>query len=233
VTNAKLANDAVETANILNSECNHRAKLADGAVTTMQKLLDNAVSTAKLQDGSVTTLEKLADGGVSQVLTTDGSGNVPQWESTTGTGSPVRENTPTLITPVIGAATGTSLSVTGSLRSTGPTAGIGYSSGAGNTVSQVTSKITDVAINFISGGITTHNSTLADNTSVVFQVNNSAVSATDVPVITLTGNSAFNYIAAVVDVGSGNFKIGIKNISGMDLSEAITINYVIIKAVHD
>jgi hypothetical protein len=49
-------------------------------------------------------------------LLTNGSG-VPAWVVVTGTGAPVLANTPTLITPIIGAATGTSLSVSGSLRS--------------------------------------------------------------------------------------------------------------------
>ena len=41
-------------------------------------------------------------------LLTNGSG-VPGWVAYTGTGAPVLANTPTLITPVLGAATGTSL----------------------------------------------------------------------------------------------------------------------------
>ena len=47
-----------------------------------------------------------------------GNGTAISAASTTGSGSVVLANTPTLITPVIGAATGTSLSVTGQLTST-------------------------------------------------------------------------------------------------------------------
>ena len=44
-----------------------------------------------------------------------GAGSAPVWTTATGTGGPVREGTPTLVTPEIGAATGTSLTLTGTL----------------------------------------------------------------------------------------------------------------------
>jgi len=59
----------------------------------------------------------------------------------------------TLTAPVIGAATGTSLAVTGAITSAG-TAGIGYATGAGGTVTQATNKSTGVTLSKTCGVIT-------------------------------------------------------------------------------
>lgn len=50
----------------------------------------------------------LAAGAITTILVGGGAAD-PVWTTATGTGAPVRENTPTLITPVLGAATGTSI----------------------------------------------------------------------------------------------------------------------------
>ena len=51
------------------------------------------------------------DGLTSQILVGGGIGNPPVWESATGTGNPVKSTSPTLVTPVLGAATATSLTL--------------------------------------------------------------------------------------------------------------------------
>jgi len=53
------------------------------------------------------TTEMLVGGG--------GAGNIPVWTTVTGTGAPVLATTPTLVTPVLGAATGTSLDMSGTI----------------------------------------------------------------------------------------------------------------------
>ena len=58
-----------------------------------------------------TALSKLAIGTSGYVLTS--SGSAPQWTSVTGTGDVVKATSPTLVTPNIGVATGTSLAATG------------------------------------------------------------------------------------------------------------------------
>jgi hypothetical protein len=55
------------------------------------------------------------DGLTTQILVGGGSGVLGIWTTATGSGSPVRATTPTLVTPVIGVATGTSLALTGAL----------------------------------------------------------------------------------------------------------------------
>jgi len=54
-----------------------------------------------------------AIGAAEDILVAGASPFVPIWSGGTGTGVPVKANTPTLITPVIGAATGTSLDLGG------------------------------------------------------------------------------------------------------------------------
>ena len=52
----------------------------------------------------------------------DGGITPAKLSATTGTGDVVRSNTPTLVTPVLGAATGTSVTVTGAISGAGITA---------------------------------------------------------------------------------------------------------------
>ena len=171
--------------------------------------------------------------GVATMLATPSSANIAAAiTDETGSGSAVFATSPTLTTPNIGAASGTSLSATGSITSSG-TAGIGYSSGAGGSEIQITSKSTAVTIDKISGQITTHNETLISNGYAVFQVNNSTVSATDIPLIVLAGGPAIYYELVVTEVNSGNFKILIINRNASSRSEAVVINFAIIKAAND
>lgn len=140
-------------------------------------------------------------------------------------------SSPTLVTPVIGVATGTSLSVTGAISSTG-TAGIGYATGAGGTVTQNANKSTGVTLNKISGTITMNNAALAAGAEAKFTVTNSTVAATDVPVVAIkSGGTSGSYLIAVSSVASGSFDIVVSNASTGSLSEAIVISFVIIKGV--
>jgi hypothetical protein len=139
---------------------------------------------------------------------------------------------PVFTTPDIGAASGSSLTVSGSLTSSG-SAGVGYSAGAGGTITQLTSKSTAVTINKISGQIIMDNANLNNNTNVTFQVNNTTVSATDVPVVAISGGTSVNYLISVLEVGSGFFKVTIRNVSGSTQNDALVINYAIIKAVNN
>ncbi len=86
---------------------------------------------------------------------------------------------PTLTTPVIGVATGTSLAVTGLLKSSG-TAGVGYATGAGGTVAQSSSKSTGVTLDKTTGTITMNAAALGAATAVTFTLTNSTIAATDV-----------------------------------------------------
>jgi len=57
--------------------------------------------------------QTLAAGATTDILVGGGASALPVWTAATGSGSPVRATSPTLITPNIGAASGSSLTLTG------------------------------------------------------------------------------------------------------------------------
>lgn len=121
---------------------------------------------------------------------------------------------------------------TGSITTTSPSLGVGYATGAGGTVTQLTDKTTGVTINKTTGAITTHNATLNAATSVNFTVTNSAVAATDVIVLNIkSGATAGSYFVGVDAVAAGSFSVHLRNISAGNLGEAIVINFAVIKGV--
>lgn len=106
-------------------------------------------------------------------------------------------------------------------------AGLGYGAGAGGTVTQATSKTTAVTINKPCGQITTNNAALNANTEVSFTLNNSLISATDTVLINGAASSNYTYRAGLPTAGA--VTIFIKNTSAGSLSDALTINFAIIK----
>ena len=110
---------------------------------------------------------------------------------------------------------------------------IGIGTGYGAAVTQLTSKATGVTINAKAGVVTTHNAALAASTAVQFTMTNSAISATDVVVANQgSGGTAGSYQTHVVSVGAGTAVVRLSNTSGGSLSEAVTINFVVIDSVN-
>lgn len=114
------------------------------------------------------------------------------------------------------------------------TTDLGYATGSGGTVTQATSKSTGVTLNAVSGKITMHNEQLNRNTGVSFTLTNSAIAATDVLIANIsTGATANAYSLTVDAVADGSCRFHLHNLlSGSDLSEAIGINFVVIKGAH-
>jgi hypothetical protein len=132
-----------------------------------------------------------------------------------------------LTTPNIGAATGTSLTATGAIVSTG-TAGVGYATGAGGAVTQLTSRVTGVTLNKRCGAITMF-SAAGSATAASFTVTNSTVAATDV--IILNQKSGTNlYVLAVTAVAAGSFNITFLTTGGV-ATDAPVINFAVIDGV--
>jgi hypothetical protein len=104
---------------------------------------------------------------------------------------------------------------------------LGYGVGTGGTVTQLTSKTTAVTINKATGRITTSNSALAAGARTAFTVNNSLCGTGDTPVVAIVAST--NYLVQTYFTANGNFGIAIENITGDLLSEAININFAIIK----
>lgn len=135
-----------------------------------------------------------------------------------------------------GLTTANSLAVTnastfsGALRVIGASA-LGYGAGAGGTVTQATDKATPVTLNKPTGQITMNAAALAAGATVTFQVNNSLITTADTvlltcPFITIGPN---NYRVEVSFSSNGSFNIRVTNISVGSLSEALVINFALIK----
>jgi hypothetical protein len=82
--------------------------------------LNAATNSATFASGAVDDNTTQLSGGA--VIVKDGGITPAKLSATTGTGDVVRSNTPTLVTPVLGAATGTSVTVTGAISGAGITA---------------------------------------------------------------------------------------------------------------
>lgn len=108
---------------------------------------------------------------------------------------------------------------------------IGYGTGSGGSVTQATSKGTLVTLNKTNGQITTNNAALAAGGIVSFQVTNSTVAATDTIILHRTsGGSDQAYQFSVERAGAGSFIVTIRNTSAGSLSEALVLNFSVIKA---
>lgn len=110
---------------------------------------------------------------------------------------------------------------------------LGYVGGAGTggTVTQITSKSTGVTINKLCGSITTSSAALGSGTGVVFAVTNSTIAATDVVIINrASGGTANSYVVAIDAIGAGSFNVLVRNNTGGSLSEALTLNFAILKS---
>ena len=154
---------------------------------------------------------------VTPALGTVASGNISACTSTSMA----------LTTPVIGAATGTSLTATGTIVSTG-TAGVGYATGAGGAVTQITSRTTGVTLNKTAGAITLV-SAAGSATAATFTVTNSTVAATDVIILNQkSGTDLYDLMVTAVSAGSFNLTF---RTTGGTTTETPVLNFAVIKAV--
>jgi len=154
---------------------------------------------------------------VTPALGTVASGNISACTSTSMA----------LTTPVIGAATGTSLTATGTIVSTG-TAGVGYATGAGGAVTQITSRTTGVTLNKTTGAITMF-SAAGTTTAATFTVTNSTVAATDVIILNQKSGTDL-YDLMVTAVAAGSFSLTFRTTGGTT-TETPVFNFAVIKAV--
>jgi len=122
------------------------------------------------------------------------------------------------------------LTTSGSVQITG-TSPFGYGTGAGGTVTQLTSKSTGVTLNKTVGTVTMHNAALAANTTVTFTLTNSTIAATDLVILNHTsGGTAGSYLLNA-QVAAGSATVNVRNITAGSLSEAIVIRFAVIKGV--
>lgn len=111
--------------------------------------------------------------------------------------------------------------------------GLGYGTGAGGTVTQATSKSTAVTLNKPTGQITMKNAAMAAGATVTFLLNNTLIDESDIVIVSpVAGTMATqgSYQVWATNGFSGSF-ISVRNNSSVTLSEALVIQFAVIKGV--
>jgi hypothetical protein len=144
-----------------------------------------------------------------------------------------------MVTPVLGTPTSgnisnctgsptlTNLTASGTVVSTG-TAGVGYATGAGGAVTQITSRTTGVTLNKTTGAITLI-SAAGTTAATTFTVTNSTVVATDVIILNQKSGTDL-YDLMVTAVAAGSFNITFRTTGG-STTETPVFNFAVIKGV--
>lgn len=110
--------------------------------------------------------------------------------------------------------------------------GVRFIAGQGGSVTQITSKSTTVVLNKLCGQIITHGALLAADSAVTFTFTNSTISQTDVLVMNhVAGGGTGNYLIAPA-CGIGSATVTLRNLYGSDLSDALVINFAVIRAAN-
>lgn len=177
-----------------------------------------------------------------RATTDNGSASIIWGRITRGTGTAISDiafgdttnnNTYTFnstgLTTFSGAVTTTGAALgKSSIRSDNATAGVGYATGAGGAVTQITSRTTGVTLNKVCGAITLVSA--AGSTSwQSFTVTNSAVAATDVVTVCQKSGTDKNMIH-VTAVAAGSFEVTFATTGGTTVEQPV-FNFSIIKAV--
>lgn len=121
----------------------------------------------------------------------------------------------------------------GGFRSYIASGGIGFGTGAGGAVTQITSITTGVTLNNHCGTITTVAASAAAGAEHVFTVTNSRVAATDVPHAVIKSYAGTGVPTVhVTAVAAGSFTITITNLdAAAALNAALVLNFVVMKGV--
>jgi hypothetical protein len=119
--------------------------------------------------------------------------------------------------------------ITGKFTSSG--GGLGYSTGAGGTVTQLTSRTTGVTLNELCGNITMFSAAQAANAIITFTLTNSFIEATDyllVQHISATNGGAWVFSTVCA---AGSATITITNSSNASITSATPLRFFLLKAV--
>ncbi len=118
-----------------------------------------------------------------------------------------------------------------SAKSTSPTAGIGYATGAGGAVTQATSKSTGVTLNAVCGYVTLNNEALAAGAVVTFVMTNSAVVNSDIIVTNMIGGGTPGAYMLDAVAGTGQITFVVRNVTAGSLSQDFSIGFAVVKGV--
>ena len=192
-----------------------------------------ATSTSALTTG---TLPVASGGTGASTASITSFNNITGYTASGATGTTstnlVFSTSPTLTTPNIGAATGTSVVLTGAISSSSASAGIGYATGAGEALTQTTSATTTVVSgNKMTGTITLFSVARAAQGGSTFTFTNTSIGATDHVVITHISAGTLGAYNITATPAAGSASITIRNVNTASLTEAPVLKYTIIKSV--
>jgi hypothetical protein len=109
---------------------------------------------------------------------------------------------------------------------------IGYNTGSGGTTTQgSTSKANQVILNRPTGYIVTANTSLAANTTIVFNLINTVIESTDIVIVSHISGGSIGSYNIVAQPSNGNANIYIRNITAAALAEALTLRFIVLKSV--
>lgn len=128
------------------------------------------------------------------------------------------------------AVTG-AITATTSIKSSSPTAGIGYATGSGSSQVQATDKTTAVTSNTVTTAITMNAASLAAATIVAFTFTNSAIGANDQIVVTHQSGGTSAAYSCNAFPGAGSAVISVRNNTAGALAEAIVLKVNVYKSV--
>ena len=194
-------------------------------------LADNLADSLNVTEGSNSYLKFITTNSSEQIV----FGKNSTFASTTiadlGTVTTADIDGGTIDATVIGASTKAAVTGTNVLASTS----IGYTTGNGGTVSQLTSKSTSVTLDKTSGKITMNSASLAHDTNVQFTLSNDQIASTDVVIVNVKNciGASSEYLVGVTTVSAGSCEIMLRNISNDNSakSDAVQLSFAVIKSV--
>jgi Major tropism determinant N-terminal domain len=108
--------------------------------------------------------------------------------------------------------------------------GVGYSTGSGGTVTQLTSKATGVTLNKPTGTIVLNNASLASGAVVSFTFTNGNLNSNDMVVINHSSGGTLGAYSFAVTPALGSCTVYVRNNTAGALAEALTLQFAVIKS---
>jgi len=131
--------------------------------------------------------------------------------------------------PAVVSVTGNVFTSAGNVLVTGGTGGVGYTAGAGGTVSQSGNKSGGVTLNKQSGEITMQATALAAATIVSFVLTNSTIGANDLLFLQHQNGGTIGAYTITASCAAGSATVYVRNNTAGSLSEALVLRYAVIK----
>ncbi len=121
------------------------------------------------------------------------------------------------------------LATSGDFVGTTTASGLGYTTGTGGTVTQLTNKSTSVTLNTLCGTITLNSANLAADTSVSFTFTNSTIGTNDLVHIQHDSVGTLGAYSFAVTPASGSATVAVHNTTPAGLAEAIVLRFTVIR----